>query len=365
MTLLHGGNLIRASREYDIPVDSWLDLSTAISPYCYCVGGIDSISNKSDRETSLVIPEDVWRRLPDENDQLLEVAAGYYGCKPQHILAVPGSQFAIQLLPGLMTRSMVALPAWGYEEHKYWWLKAGHEPVIYQSLLELEWLVKSQKVDNAVVINPNNPSTEVMEASRLEKIRSMLANHETILKSTHFSGRGLLIVDEAFADSMPALGFGPLVHQPGLVVLRSMGKFFGLAGMRLGFVLAGSEIISALSKQVPLWAVSHPARWLGNQALRDKKWQTEQRKRLAQVSTSWKGWLQDQFSNLTFRGSHLFVSGFGVPEDCRQIYHGLARKGLLIRLIEGNSEVSVLRFGLPRTDQIKEVQKIIIESQEK
>jgi len=275
---------------------------------------------------------------------------------------VPGSQFAIQSLPALLARSTVAIPRWGYEEHRYWWQQAGHQIRVYHSYDELSELVENGDVRNAVVINPNNPTAEIIEPERLQKMQWILAGGGAT--GQHGPRSGYLVVDEAFVDATPEISLTSCSNVDGLVVLRSVGKFFGLAGIRLGFVIGNPTVLDALTKVMPHWGVSHPARWVGAQALKDKPWQVEQRLRLATSSREWLDFLLARFEPLEFQVSPLFVTGFGDLQDCRHIYQKLAERGLLIRLFDGHNGNSAIRFGLPPVALKSRIEKIFEEIQE-
>lgn len=335
---VHGGRLIEAARKYGIALESWLDLSTGISPYAWPVPAI---------------PERVWRDLPQPDDHLPAQAAAYYGCHAESVLAVPGSQFAIEQIPRLLVPARVAIPHWGYQEHGYRWSLAGHQPVTYQTGEELAWLVARRKVEHAVVINPNNPAAECYCPTDLQALAAKLAEYG-----------GQLLVDEAFMDATPAqsccvafAGKAP----PGLVVLRSVGKFFGLAGLRLGFVVGGTTILNALEGCLSPWAVSHPARWVGGKALSDKAWQQHQRQQLQADARVFLDILQTCLPKLRWASAQLFSTGFGSLDTCSLLQQKLAERGLLTRLVypapgglslvngaaSSTANEAAIRFGLP------------------
>ena len=320
MSLHHGGRLREAAARYKVPVANWLDLSTGISPWSWPVPDV---------------PPRVWQRLPEEEDDLVAIAADYYRCPAPWLLPVPGSQFAIGRLPPLMDPGTVALPAWGYREHHNAWRQSGHHCHHYRSADELTALASDGAVDYAVVINPNNPSTETLPADYLLAVSEQLQRRG-----------GCLVVDEAFADPLPGLSLAPHCR-PGLVVLRSLGKFFGLAGIRLGFVIAPPDLIARLGNRLDPWAVSHPARWIGCRALADTRWQDQQRQRLTSAGERWLHCLTAMLPELSLNGTALFVSGTGSIRDCHALYRSCARRGLLLRLFDPVDGQGMVRLGLP------------------
>ncbi|HKJ70826.1 MAG TPA: threonine-phosphate decarboxylase CobD, partial [Gammaproteobacteria bacterium] len=239
-----------AARRYGIPADEWLDLSTGINPVGWPVPPL---------------PPECWQRLPEADDGLDEAAAAYYGT--DQLLAVAGSQAAIQALPRLRPPSTVAILSPAYAEHRRAWEGAGHavRPVAAEAVAEAV-----PEVDVLVLVHPNNPTGATFPRERLRQWHGELA-----------ARGGWLVVDEAFMDATPEASLAPEAGREGLVVLRSLGKFFGLAGVRVGFVLAWPALRTALEAALGPWAVSHPAREVARRALADRPWQERTRARLA------------------------------------------------------------------------------------
>ena len=102
------------------------------------------------------------------------------------------------------------------------------------------------------IANPNNPDGRLYHPARLFRL----------------GAQRLLVVDEAFADVAPDMSLARHAGHPNLVVLRSFGKFFGLAGMRLGFALAGEPLATRLRRALGPWAVAAQAAAVGAVALR-------------------------------------------------------------------------------------------------
>ena len=343
--LVHGGALYRASKEFAIAPEHWIDLSTGISPVAWPVP---------------VPPIEAWRSLPDAEDGLVAQAADYYGCTASEILPISGSQFAIEQIPQLLSAGSVAVPVWGYAEHSYRWQLAGHQLYWYSSYQELADLVETNTVNNAVVINPNNPSTELFSLPELQQILAALRTKN-----------GKLLVDEAFIDSADEHSLCRLLQgQPcpdGLIILRSVGKFFGLAGIRLGFVIANEAFIQRLEPQLSPWAVNHIARWVGRHALADRDWHRRQCQRLLQDSMAWQGQLKSLFPAFDWQRSDYFVTAFADRQSCEKLYQQLAQCALLVRLLwsardglqstSGNGDGAALRFGLPSLSQ----QQVVME----
>ena len=275
------------------------------------------------------------------------MAVGKISCLP-----VPGSQFAIEIIPQMLPKGIVAVPGWGYTEHAYCWQKAGHQLVWYQTISQLLQLVDCHLLIAAVVINPNNPTAELIPPAELLKLQQRLSARQ-----------GVLVVDEAFMDCTPEYSlcrqFGEGKEIEGLIVLRSLGKFFGLAWLRLGFLIAEKCWLSRAEAPLSPWAVSHPARWLGRRALEDREWQQLQQQRLLFHSRQWRERLEASFPELQWHSTALFATGFGRYDICYDIHQSLAREGVFVRLIaptknilEGDQDNSAaIRLGLPGEEQ--------------
>ncbi len=315
--LHHGGRLDQASAAFGEPPEGWLDLSTGINPFAY---------------DALAIQPGVIRRLPHDGDVggLLVAAKSAYGLDPATAAAAaPGTQAIIQILPHLREPSTVAVLGPTYEEHAACWRQAGH------SVSEAASLPDALAADVVVAVNPNNPDGRLIPASALAEAAAEL-----------FRGGGLLIVDEAFADVAPDFSTAPLLPLPGLVVLRSLGKFFGLAGLRLGFAAGEPEIISAIGERLGPWAVSGPAIAIGVRVLSDRRWQEDMRQTLGDARRRLDRLLAGE--NLAvIGGTDLFR--LVEADNAGRIYEHLARNGILTRYFPFHPRW--LRIGLPGGDR--------------
>ncbi|WP_227242753.1 threonine-phosphate decarboxylase CobD [Paraburkholderia caribensis] len=312
-TILHGGNLHEAARRYAIPYDAWLDLSTGINPHGYPVPPV---------------PADAWRRLPDDGDGFAERAARYYGAPDaSHVLPVAGSQAAIRSLPHLLRQGTVGIAPLTYGEYAPAFSRAGHRV----TTLDVTRSTLPDDITHAVVVNPNNPTADHLRAATL------LQWHETLSERG-----GTLIVDEAFADAMPSGSLAAHTHREGLVVLRSPGKFFGLAGVRAGFVLACPALLEPLDHTLGAWTVSGPARHAVSAAFADTAWQHDMRAQLADESARL----------VALLSAHGFIVHstplFAWIADTRaaQLHDALAKQGIWTRFFADPASV---RFGLPAT----------------
>ena len=307
--LEHGGRLRHAAAIYEIPLAEWLDLSTGINPQGWPVPPL---------------PPEQWARLPEREDELVSVAQAYY--QTQALLPVCGSQAAIQALPRLRSSCRVGLVHPSYAEHHQAWRQAGHQT---QLLDETEIDGQLPKLDVLVLVRPNNPTGALLPASQLLDWHQYLARRG-----------GWLVLDEAFVDATPEISLLPHL-QPGLIILRSLGKFFGLAGARVGFVSAESRLLSGIESLLGPWSVSGPARWVATGALSDTAWQKRTRHSLSLESRRLHTLLTR--NNLPPNGGCALFQWVITPM-AKPLHQALARQGILVRLFENPAS---LRFGLP------------------
>jgi len=308
--LEHGGRLRKAALDYGIAEADWLDLSSGLAPWPFAVPQI---------------PLRAWARLPETDDGLEQAACDYYGAS--QVLPVAGSQMAIQLLPRLRRAGKVGVLSPCYAEHAEAWRRSGY---IVREVLEQEVEFFLDSLDVLVVVNPNNPTGLSLTPARLLDWHARLAQRG-----------GWLVVDEAFMDNTPQLSLASHTHQVGLIVLRSFGKFFGLAGVRLGFVLAERKLLRLLAEQVGPWAVSGPTRVLGQACLQDTEAHTRQRIRSNEASERL-ALLLERYGFKPHGGCALFQ--WLITEHAPALHEFMARRGILLRLFTHNSS---LRFGLP------------------
>jgi cobalamin biosynthetic protein CobC len=241
----HGGNLDVAQSRFGGRWEDWIDLSTGINRRPYPIGEV---------------PPHHWNALPSrsEIDALHEAALQAYASTAP-ILGMAGAQAAIQLLPRLAPHAKAKILAPTYGEFAAV-LKAAAWHV--EKVFDLAALAGA---DLAIVVNPNNPDGRRHDPEKLLALAPRV---------------GRLIVDESFVDASPALSLAAEAGRPGLLVLRSFGKFYGLAGLRLGFVLGCEADIAALAGLLGPWPVSGVAIAIGRRALLDRGWANETTARL-------------------------------------------------------------------------------------
>ncbi|WP_170344814.1 MULTISPECIES: threonine-phosphate decarboxylase CobD [Ruegeria] len=233
----HGGGLDRAIAQYGGQRTDWIDLSTGINPHAYPVSGLTAGD---------------WAELPDHGafERLSGAARGFWNV-PQRaaILPAPGASAIIARLPALTAAGTVQITPPTYNEHAAAFSAQG-------------WKVRQDgPCDARVIVHPNNPDGRIWQEGDVSA--------------------PLTVIDESFCDVMPDKSLIHLADRPGVIVLKSFGKFWGLAGVRLGFAIGRPDMISRLNDLTGPWSVSGPALRIGTRAFADTDWASATRKRLA------------------------------------------------------------------------------------
>jgi cobalamin biosynthetic protein CobC len=310
--MMHGGRLIAAQQAFPAAPSPFIDLSTGINPVGYPIPPL---------------PDSCWTRLPEpqEGQALQEAAAACYGVRhPDMVVSAPGTQILIQLLPLLYPARLVGVLSPTYGEHLAVWGRAG---------IPVETADALEAFDVGVVCNPNNPDGRIVPQKTLLSL------------AERFAARGgFLLVDEAFADFMPNISLASYLPHPGLILLRSFGKTYGLAGLRLGFMLADHQRAATVRAALGPWAVSGPAVFVGRHALTDLAWLAQAAARCADEAARLDALLVEAGLGLV-GGTTLFR--LTRTPDAGAVANSLGAAGILVRPFAEQPEW--LRFGLPGT----------------
>jgi cobalamin biosynthetic protein CobC len=311
----HGGDLTEAMARHGGALASWLDLSTGINPWPWPI--------------PQSLPESAWQRLPSraETDALLAAARKTYGVPDgAGIAAAAGTQALIQLLPYLAAPGPVAIVGPTYSEHAQAWRYAGHPVIAIDDLAACP-----ENAVHAVVVNPNNPDGRVTDRAALTRI------------ATQLKGRGgWLVVDEAFADIDPAVSAVALCPDWPVVILRSFGKFYGLAGLRLGFAIGAPDLIARIAGALGPWPCSGPALLIGAAALDDQPWAEQTRAALEKQAR--------KLDEVLIKAGFTIAGGTALfrlarHPDALKLHAVLARRQIWCRRFDWADDL--LRFGLP------------------
>lgn len=318
--LPHGGALDRVMAAFPQAPTPWVDLSTGINPWAYPV----------DPAWSQALP--VLATLPTAaQDKACRTAmARAWGCSPDAILVTPGTELLIRLLPLIVGARRIALYEPTYADHRQIWDAQQAEILVSDDPLAL-----SDQVEAVVVCQPNNPDGRLWDRASLRACQRHLA-----------AKGGMLIVDEAFVDLVSEHSLASHGGEAGLLVLRSFGKFYGLAGLRLGAVLAPADLRQKLSQLLGCWPVSGVALELGAQAYGDPEWPKQMRQTL--------GVARRRLDRLLNRGPGEVIGGTDLfrlvnVSNAEKAWRQLAAKGVYVRSFAPSA--NQLRFGLPRDER--------------
>jgi cobalamin biosynthetic protein CobC len=310
----HGGDLATAKALFPQAPKPWIDLSTGINPIPYPLPEL---------------PLSLWQRLPGKADEaaLLLAARKAYRIRPDSgVVAAPGTQILIELLPRLVPAAKVAVLAPTYGEHAPAWRKAG------ATVREITDLAEIGDANVVVLVNPNNPDGRIVPQQTLIELAGSLA-----------ARGGLLVIDEAFADFAPEMSLLPMLPE-GVLVLRSFGKAYGLAGLRLGFAIGEARFTNALLAMLGPWAVAGPALHVGAVALGDTAWLSTTAGDRAADS----GRLDALLAPLGLIVGGTVLYRLLQAAEAPALFQRLGRAGIYVRRFQ--HDPSRLRFGLPGSE---------------
>jgi cobalamin biosynthetic protein CobC len=232
----HGGGLDDAVALYGGARADWLDLSTGINPRAYPVPEI---------------PPEAYTALPDRvAAERLGAAARAFWMVPEGaaVLAAPGASALIANIPRLAAPGRVRIVERTYNEHEAAFRAAGWEVVRTDA-------EGAPRAEARVVVHPNNPTGHMFSGDNEPE------------------GRPLLVIDESFCDVILYNSrVANWATRPGVVILKSLGKFWGLPGLRLGFAIGDPALIARLKEMLGPWPVSGAAQHVGARALEDMDW---------------------------------------------------------------------------------------------
>jgi len=245
------------------------------------------------------------------------------------IVAAPGTQMLIQLLPRLAPPGPVAIVSPTYNEHAAAWAQAGHETVAIAGTDSLPTTAR-----HVVIVNPNNPDGRIADHATLARIAAIVQQRG-----------GWLVIDEAFADLAPGCSAVALCRELPVLVLRSFGKFYGLAGLRLGFVIGMPELIARCTEALGPWCCSGPALAIGRAALDDQAWAGQTRAQLHRQASLLDAVLSA--AGFTIVGGTALYR-LARHREAAAWHEALARRQIWCRRFDWADDL--LRFGLPADD---------------
>lgn len=321
-TMIHGGDLAKAMQRHGGKKEDWLDLSTGINRRSYPFDVQMALSDIRDLPSQIDL------------DTCLMAARAAYRCPAGiGIVAAPGTQILINSLPFILASKQCCILEPTYSEHRRAMELAG---IACHGVASLEDIsLNSLNGGCVIVVNPNNPDGLHHSKDTLIQLAQDMAHR-----------KGFLIIDEAFGDIDPSQSLAPsLGGLPNVIILRSFGKFFGLAGVRLGFALGAQDITNKLALHMGPWAASSSALKIGTQALQDQQWQEAEREILLH-------WTQRLKACLTQHGLAL-IGGTSLyqlasHDRAHELHQHLAKHHIWSRIFDFNEKW--VRFGIPMSE---------------
>lgn len=315
--LLHGGDVTAARRLFPGAPQPFIDLSTGINPHPHRLPRF---------------PADLFERLPASaaTAELAAIAARAYGAPSAACVApAPGTQILLPLVASLVRPGRAAILSPTYGELSRAAALAGHKVTAVRDL------AAARNARLVLVGNPNNPDGRLFAAADLIGLAKDLR------------GRGgVMVIDEAFMDvGPPGASLVPSVGHRNIIVLRSFGKFFGLAGIRLGFAIAEPRVAADIAAMLGPWAVSGPALAAGAAALADTAWIEKTRAGLAKSAARLDAILTA--NEFTILGGTSLFRLVRTPR-ANKLFRHLGRAGILVRTFPERPEW--VRFGLPASE---------------
>lgn len=305
----HGGGLDAAIIQYGGPKGYWIDLSTGINPESYPATGTDARD---------------WATLPDETatSDLLDAARNFWQVPAESaILAAPGLSALITRLPTVLAGNTFDIVDRTYNEYS-------------AAFTDNRWVKSDKNPAVAIHVHPNNPNGELWSATP--------------------DTAPMTIIDESFCDTRSELSRVNLCAMPGTLVLKSFGKFWGLAGLRLGFAIGQQDTIDLLSQSLGPWPVSGPALSIGTRALQDHAWAEKTRKRL-EVDASRMDRIFTEMGAKIIGGTTLFR--LYQVNDAEALQSQLAKSQIWTRIFPYSK--TWIRIGMPAQDQWRRLENAV------
>ena len=294
----HGGRLDAAIAIYGGTREDWLDLSTGINPHPYPVPKLF---------------EQDWNNLPDQEASIALCAAArtFWNIPAQaDVLAVPGCSAAIAQIPSLRPSGTAKIDRCTYNEHAAAFRYHG-----WSTQAELS------HPDARVIVHPNNPTGEFYQQPKPSS---------------------LTIIDESFCDTTPDQSHIESAASSNHIILKSFGKFWGLAGLRLSFAVGDPKLIENLRQAIGPWPVSGIALRIGTKALRDTAWAAETRARLFADAARLDGLIDPEGTRAT--GACPLFRTYNV-ENAKKMQNMLANFHIWSRVFSYNP--NWIRLGMP------------------
>jgi threonine-phosphate decarboxylase len=283
---VHGGNIYAASRDLRCQPASMLDFSASINPLGMAPGAVQVVQASLELAT----------HYPDPDCYELKQALGrFHGIDPECVCIGNGSTELIFLLPKTLALRRALIPGPTFSEYAAAMRAVGGEVSMLLAPPEEEFRIRLSQVAAALqrsldcvwLCNPNNPTGQLWTKAQVLEL----------WKKARRVGASL-IVDEAFIDYCEADSVvSEATSRAGLLVLRSFTKFYGMPGLRVGYLVAEPTVIRRIEAMRLPWSVNNLAQVAAiaslnetSYAVRSRQLIIEERPRLA-AALAGQGWV--------------------------------------------------------------------------
>ena len=321
----HGGDIYAFARIKGVEVEDVLDFSASINPL-----GMPPAARCAFRRALRQV-----NSYPEPYaESLTQTLAEYHGLAASQVLAGNGSTHLIYLLARALHVQRVVLIAPLFSEHASAFRANGahvryvtlRPPSFILDLAEVEKTMRREQPDALVLTNPNSPTGALTPREQVRALVQLCRGTQT-----------RLLVDEAFIDWTEEGSVKQIAAQDdGVIVLRSLTKFFALPGLRVGYVLASPKVIRKLQAQIEPWAVNVVAQAVGIACVQDQHFIKHSRSFMYKE----RAWLSTQLSQtpglrvFPASANFLLLQTKGKGFSASSLAEHLAQEKILIRVCD-------------------------------
>ncbi len=314
----HGGDIYGIARELGLAPGELLDFSASINPLGFPPGLPSALSQ--------ALAEVV--HYPDRRcTALREELAAYHGLSPAQILVGNGSTELIYLIPRALRprRGLIVAPAFGE-----------YDKALRAAGAEVRWHVTAE-ADGFTLRGPLDPGAAelVFLANPASPSGALVPPEEMAAVVRRLTARGAVaVLDEAFIDFVEEASLKhALSRVPGLMVLRSFTKFFGIPGLRLGYLLGAAELVARVGAVQEPWSVSTLAQAAGRACLAEADFMARSRRMVAEARERFQGQLAGLPGLRVFpsAANYLLLKLAQPGLDAATVRRRLLARGLIIR----------------------------------
>jgi threonine-phosphate decarboxylase len=312
---LHGGQLRQIAARFGIPVADLLDFSANVNPDGPPASAVIALQQTIDEPAILM-------NYPDlEEMALRESLARYAGIRPENVAVangfVPLLDAALRMLP--IRTCLVPVPA--FVEYRRTLERSRVELIPHYLTAESDFRLDLARLfdrscDAILLANPQNPS-------------GVLSSRDSLLRIVEWAAelKVHVLLDEAFIDFCPEASLANVADRfPNLIVFRSVTKFFGMAGLRVAYAVAGAERSKQIQEMVAPWSITSLASLAARVAVQDEAYV----QRTIALNDTRRRNLRTLLGQL---GIHVYPSAanflllrFPSSIDCRQLWERLIRE---------------------------------------